>query len=83
MKTKICKKHNPIVFSLKIGGHLSVCMTCKKILVAPANSNITQDEINALLDFAAYLNQKKTREHKKSRKKLNSLLGGGFIDDDL
>lgn len=52
------KKHDPVVFSLKTGGSLSLCLKCRAKLFAPKTMTLSQEEVDALVEFAIHMRDK-------------------------
>lgn len=58
-------KHDIVVLYIRKGGRMSVCLICKKVLTG-LSIEITNDELNALIEFATYCREEgKAREQQK------------------
>lgn len=50
--------HEGFYASLKTGGSLSACLRCKKVLMKPSNCEMTQEEIDVLIEFVIFQRDK-------------------------
>lgn len=58
------KKHDPIHADLQGGGSLWVCVRCKKILSAHKAPKLTEEEVEALCEYFAYLRDETQKKGK-------------------
>jgi len=58
LKKKKCPPHDPVHFILRPSGRAVVCVRCKKVLLKPKNFQLTQKEVNAVVEFATILRKK-------------------------
>lgn len=50
-------EHYVAVLRLGSGGHMSVCLKCRKVLRAPKDHGLEPEEIQVLIDFAKHVTE--------------------------